>query len=70
MKVILRSSDPSIIAFASALLQGEGIAAFVQDVHLSLSQFRQRPSQYIMVTDTDCDHALTVLADNGIAPDT
>ncbi len=69
MKVILRSTDPTTIAFASALLQGEGIAAFVQDVHLSLSQFRQPPSQYIMVTDADLDLALAILSDNGIAPD-
>ena len=36
MKELLRSSDPTIIAFASALLEGEGIAVFQMDVHMSI----------------------------------
>ena len=36
MKELLRSTDPTQIAFAEALLSGEGIAAFVLDVHTSI----------------------------------
>lgn len=35
MLEILRSNDPTIIAFASALLSGEDIEVFEMDVHMS-----------------------------------
>ena len=35
MKELLRTNDPTIIAYASALLQGEGINCFPIDVHMS-----------------------------------
>ncbi len=35
MKEILRTNDPTVIAFATALLRGEGIECFVMDVHMS-----------------------------------
>ncbi len=35
MKELLRSNDPTIIAFATALLSGEGIEVFEMDVHMS-----------------------------------
>ena len=36
MKELLRSTDPTIIAFATALLEGEGIEVFDLDVHTSI----------------------------------
>ena len=36
MKELMRSTDPTIIAFASALLSGEDIEVFVMDVHMSV----------------------------------
>ncbi|WP_082715001.1 DUF2007 domain-containing protein [Falsirhodobacter sp. alg1] len=36
MKELLRTTDPTVIAFAQALLQGEGITAFAMDVHMSI----------------------------------
>ena len=36
MKELLRSTDPTVIAFASALLSGEGIEVFELDVHMSV----------------------------------
>ncbi|OIQ30182.1 MAG: hypothetical protein BM562_10120 [Alphaproteobacteria bacterium MedPE-SWcel] len=36
MKELLRSTDPTILAFASALLNGEGIDCFEMDVNMSV----------------------------------
>ena len=36
MKELLRSNDPTMIAFASALLEGEDIEVFQMDVHMSV----------------------------------
>ena len=36
MKELLRSTDPTTIAFASALLGGEGIDCFQMDVNMSI----------------------------------
>jgi hypothetical protein len=33
---ILRTNDPTVIAFAQALLKAEGIEAFEMDVHMSI----------------------------------
>ncbi len=33
---LLRTNDPTVIAFATALLRGEGIDCFVFDVHTSI----------------------------------
>lgn len=35
MKELLRSNDPTVIAFAKALLQGEGIETFELDLNIS-----------------------------------
>ncbi len=35
MKELLRSNDPTVIAFAQALLSGEGIETFELDVNMS-----------------------------------
>ncbi len=36
MKELMRSTDPTVIAFATALLSGEDIEVFVMDVHMSV----------------------------------
>jgi len=67
MKELLRSSDPTIIAFATALLQGEDIEPFQMDVHMSILEgsigiFPRR----LMVRDGDLFMARVILRDNEI----
>lgn len=67
MKELLRSTDPTIIAFASALLQGEDIACFELDVNMSVLEggigiFPRR----LMVRSDDHTQALRVMRDNDI----
>lgn len=69
MKELLRSTDPTIIAFASALLDGEGITSFVLDVHMSILEggvgiFPRR----MVVGEDDFDEACQILRDNDIDP--
>ncbi|WP_435142002.1 DUF2007 domain-containing protein [Pseudopelagicola sp. nBUS_19] len=68
MRELLRSNDPTIIAFATALLQGEGIDCFEMDVNMSILEgsigiFPRR----LMVRSNDLDAAELVLRDNEIA---
>ena len=70
MKQLLSTTDPTIIAFAKALLQGEGINCFEMDVNMSVLEggiglFPRR----IMVADDDYLPAARVMRDNGIAVD-
>lgn len=67
MKELLRSTDPTIIAFATALLEGEGITAFQMDVHMSIldGSLGILPRR-LMVADRDHFRAQAVLADNEI----
>jgi len=67
MKELLRTTDPTVIAFAQALLQGEGITAFVMDVHMSILDggIGALPRR-MMVHDDDHDEAARTLTDNGI----
>ena len=67
MKELLRSTDPTVLAFASALLQGEDIDCFQMDVNMSILEggigiFPRR----MMVRDDDLDAALRVMRDNKI----
>lgn len=67
MKELLRSTDPTIIAFATALLQGEDIDCFQMDVNMSILEggigiFPRR----LMVREGDYDVALRTVLDNGI----
>ncbi|MEL7090415.1 MAG: DUF2007 domain-containing protein [Pseudomonadota bacterium] len=67
MKELLRSTDPTIIAFASALLGGEDIDCFEMDVNMSVLEggigiFPRR----LMVRADDYDAALRVMRDNEI----
>ena len=68
MKLLLRTTDPTVIAFAQVLLEGEGIDSFVMDVHMStleggIGLFPRR----IMVADRDLFIARAILADNDVA---
>lgn len=69
MKELLRSSDPTIIAFATALLDGEGITTFALDVHMSILEgsLGILPRR-LMVQDRDLFMARAVLHDNNIPP--
>jgi len=67
MKELLRTTDPTVIAFATALLEGEGIAVFPLDVHMSIldGSLGILP-QRLMVADQDHFLAEAVLRDNDI----
>ncbi|MBL4806662.1 MAG: DUF2007 domain-containing protein [Rhodobacteraceae bacterium] len=67
MKEILRTTDPTQIAFATAMLKGEGIESFVMDQNMSILEggiglFPRR----LMVIDRDAFLAAAVLRDNDI----
>ena len=67
MKELLRSTDPTIIAFASALLEGEDIDCFQMDVNMSVLEggigiFPRR----LMVRAEDYDAALRAMQDNDV----
>ncbi len=67
MKELLRSTDPTVIAFAKALLSGEGIEHYEMDVNMSVMEggigiFPRR----LMVRREDHFRARAVLVDNDI----
>ena len=67
MKQLLRTTDPTEIAFAKALLQGEGIECFQLDVNMSVLEggigvFPRR----MMVREEDYDRAARAMRDNDI----
>ncbi|MFV0513444.1 MAG: DUF2007 domain-containing protein [Jhaorihella sp.] len=67
MRELLRSTDPTVMAFASALLEGEDIDCFQMDVNMSVLEggigiFPRR----MMVRDEDYEAALAVMRDNDI----
>ncbi len=67
MKELLRTTDPTIIAFATALLEGEDIDVFTMDVHMSVLEgsIGILPRR-LMVRRADHFRARAVLADNDI----
>lgn len=67
MKELLRSNDPTILAFASALLGGEDIDCFQLDVNMSVLEgsIGILPRR-MMVRDADFERAMRVLRDNEI----
>ncbi|SDW28471.1 putative signal transducing protein [Roseicitreum antarcticum] len=70
MKELLRTTNPTIIPYATALLQGEGIEVFALDSHMSnmegsIGVFPRR----LMVRREDHFRALSVLKDNNIPVD-
>ena len=67
MKLLLQTTDPTVIAFAQALLEGEDIDSFVLDVHTSVLEggLGILPRR-LMVADRDWFIARAVIRDNGI----
>ena len=67
MKEILRTQDLSAIAFATTLLEGEGITAFQMDVHMSVLEgsIGILPRR-MMVREKDMFLARAILRDNGL----
>ncbi len=67
MKEILRTNDPSLIAFASAMLKGEGVAFFVLDQNMSIMEGSTGaiPTR-MMVAGQDAFRANAILKDNDI----
>ena len=70
MKELLRTNDPTLIAFAQALLEGEDIACFELDVHTSVLEgsIGILPRR-LMVRSQDHFRASAVLRDNDIPLD-
>ncbi|WP_377509126.1 DUF2007 domain-containing protein [Octadecabacter sp. R77987] len=67
MKELLRTNDPTVIAFAKALLDGEGIDVFELDVNMSIldGSLGILPRR-LMVADRDHFMAVATMRDNGI----
>ncbi|MFO1141354.1 MAG: DUF2007 domain-containing protein [Amaricoccus sp.] len=67
MRELLRTNDPTVVAFSSALLRGEGIDCFVLDVHMSVLEgsIGLLPRR-VMVADRDFFRARVVLKDNDV----
>lgn len=69
MEELLRTTDPTLIPFATALLAGEDIDCFPLDVNMSVLEgsIGAIPRR-LMVHAEDIERARKVLSDNGIAP--
>jgi hypothetical protein len=67
MKELLRTTDPTVIAFAEALLRSEDIEVFALDVHMSIldGSLGILP-QRLMVLDRDLFMARAIMADHDI----
>jgi hypothetical protein len=67
MRELLRTTDPTVIAFATALLRGEGIECFPLDHNMSVLEgsLGILPRR-LMVREADLREAILVLEDNGI----
>lgn len=61
----MRTNDPTMIAFAEALLEGEDIDCFPMDVHMSVLEgsIGVLPRR-LLVRDADYFQAAAVLRDN------
>ena len=68
MKELLRTTDPTVLAYATALLEGEDIECFQMDQHMSVLEgsIGILPRR-LMVRRADHFRAEAVLRDNGIA---
>jgi putative signal transducing protein len=67
MKELLRTNDPTVIAFVTALLAGEDIACFTMDVHMSIFEgsIGVLPRR-MMVRRADLFQARAILRDNNV----
>lgn len=70
MRELIRTNDPTLVAYVSALLQGEEIVCFHMDVHMSVLEgsIGVLPRR-IMVADRDLFRARAILRDNGVDVD-
>lgn len=67
MKELLRTTNPTIIPFATALLQGEGIEVFDIDVHMhTLESTLGMMPRRLMVRREDHFVAAAILRENGV----
>mgnify|MGYP004003472571 FL=1 len=68
MKELLRTTDPTLMAFAQMLLRGEDIACFEFDVNTSIIEgsIGILPRR-LMVADRDHFVAAAVMRDNDVA---
>lgn len=64
MRELLRTNDPTVIAYATAILEGEGIDVFQMDVHMSVLEgsIGILPRR-LMVRDADHFRASAILRD-------
>ncbi len=72
MKELLRTNDPTLVAFATALLRAEDITCFDLDVHMSVLEgsIGIMPRR-LMVADAELFMARAILRDNDVSlPDT
>jgi hypothetical protein len=67
MRELLRTNDPTVIAFAKALLNGEGIDCFEMDVNMSVLEgsIGILPRR-LMVRDGDLEETEQAMRDNDI----
>ncbi|MEL7466365.1 MAG: DUF2007 domain-containing protein [Pseudomonadota bacterium] len=67
MEELLKTNDPTVISFATALLGAEDIETFVFDVHMSIldGSLGILPRR-LMVAREDAFMARSILRDNGI----
>lgn len=67
MEELLKTNDPTVISFATALLGAEDIETFVFDVHMSIldGSLGILPRR-LMVAREDAFIARSILRDNGI----
>lgn len=67
MRELLRTNDPTIIAFATALLRGEGIDCFGLDDNMSILEGSVGIlPRRLMVREGDFARAMVAMTDNGI----
>ena len=68
MEEILRTTDPTLIAFATALLRGEHIECWELDVHMSVLEgsIGALPRR-LVVARSDAFRARAILRDNDVA---
>ncbi len=67
MKELFRTTDPTLIPFAKAILRAEEISCFDLDVHMSILEgsIGVMPRR-LMVADRDYFMARTILRDNDV----
>lgn len=67
MKELLRTTDPTLVAFATALLRAEDITCFDLDVHMSVLEgsIGVMPRR-LMVADEQLFRARAILRDNDV----